>query len=59
MRAIAVFAYIDPGTGAILLQAVVAGLVGAVAFFRKSIWRTVRRLTGRGAEPAAKRDEKD
>ena len=35
-------AYIDPVSGAILLQVIVAGIVGCVAFFRRSIWRILR-----------------
>jgi hypothetical protein len=34
-----VFCYIDPGTGSMLLQIVLAGLVGFFAFFRKGIHR--------------------
>ncbi|OHB69068.1 MAG: hypothetical protein A2V70_11565 [Planctomycetes bacterium RBG_13_63_9] len=37
-----VFAYIDPVSGAILLQVIIAGFAGCVAFFRRSIWRFVR-----------------
>lgn len=42
-------AYIDPVSGSIVLQALIAGLVGAVAFFRRSIGRVIRKLTGRDA----------
>jgi len=35
-------AYIDPFSGTILLQVIVAGVVGCVAFFRKTIWRAAR-----------------
>jgi hypothetical protein len=40
-------AYIDPVSGSIIVQALIAGLVGAVAFFRRSIGRVIRKLTGR------------
>ena len=40
-------AYIDPVSGSILIQAIVAAGAGTVAFFRKSIWAIVRRVTGR------------
>lgn len=30
-------AYIDPGTGGIILQMLIAGLVGAAVFFRQAI----------------------
>ena len=39
-------AYIDPVSGSILIQAIVAAAAGTVAFFRKSIWAIVRRFTG-------------
>jgi hypothetical protein len=43
------FSYIDPVSGAIVLQLIMAGAVGVVAFFRRSLWalcRTVLRLKG-------------
>lgn len=39
--------YIDPVSGSIVVQALVAGVVGGVAFFRRSIARLFRGLTGR------------
>jgi hypothetical protein len=39
-------AYIDPVSGSILIQALVAAAAGTVAFFRKSIWRIMRRFSG-------------
>jgi len=42
-------AYIDPGTGSILLQLAVAGIIGCGAVFRKWIWRFLRLVTGRRA----------
>jgi hypothetical protein len=44
------FAYIDPNSGSLLIQAVIAGLVALPFFFRKQ----VARVTGafrRGHEP--------
>ena len=35
-------AYVDPMTGTIILQLLVAGAVGALAFFRRSVWAVVR-----------------
>lgn len=32
-----IIAYIDPGSGALLLQTALAGVVGAVVFFRQKI----------------------
>jgi len=39
-------AYIDPVSGSILIQAIVAAVAGTVAFFRKSIWSVIRRFSG-------------
>ena len=44
-------AYIDPVSGSILIQAIVAAVAGSMAFFRKSIWSVIRRFTG-GEPPA-------
>ncbi|HYV85395.1 MAG TPA: hypothetical protein VFB49_05755 [Patescibacteria group bacterium] len=44
-------AYIDPVSGSILIQAIVAAAAGTVAFFRRSIWAVVRRFSGRKDEP--------
>lgn len=35
----ALLAYIDPGSGTLLLQAIIAGVLGAFAFFRQAIFR--------------------
>ena len=48
MTPIDLLGYIDPVSGAIVLQLLVAGVLGAVAFFRKSIWRMLRFITRRG-----------
>ena len=42
-------AYIDPMSGSILLQLIVAGVLGAIAFFHRSIWRLLRCF--RGSKP--------
>ncbi len=44
------FAYIDPGTGILLLQGLLAGIVGAlvgIKFYWKKISNAVARLFGR------------
>lgn len=41
------FAYIDPGSGSLVVQALVAGLVAIPVFFRHQIARLVRSLRGR------------
>ena len=40
------FAYIDPGSGSLLIQAVIAGLVALPIFFRHQITRAVRAVRG-------------
>ena len=34
-----VFSYIDPMSGSILLQVVIAAVIGCVAYFRRSVWQ--------------------
>jgi hypothetical protein len=46
-------AYIDPVSGSILIQTILATIAGGMTFFRKSIWGLVRRLTGRDRAAAA------
>ena len=55
MSCAALFAYIDPASGTILLQLIVAGILGSAALFRTSIARWLRLLAGRksAGEPAA------
>lgn len=33
--------YIDPMSGAILIQVITAGAIGCAAFFRQSLWRII------------------
>ncbi len=42
---ILLFSYIDPVSGVILMQVIVAGVLGCAAFFRRSIFRVLRLLT--------------
>ncbi len=44
------YAYLDPGTGSILVQALLAGLAVASAAVAAS-WTRIRRLFHRGARP--------
>jgi hypothetical protein len=48
-------AYIDPGSGALLLQALVAGAVGALTIFRSALSSLTSKLFGRGrsVEPSS------
>jgi hypothetical protein len=47
-----IFAYLDPGSGSLIIQAVIAGLVALPIFFRHQIARAVRVFRG-GSQPAA------
>jgi hypothetical protein len=46
-----IFAYIDPGSGSLIIQALIAGIVAIPVIFRHQIARIVRTLRGR-EEPA-------
>lgn len=41
-----VLAYIDPGSGSLVIQALIAGLVAAPIFFRRQIMRLVHVVRG-------------
>ena len=45
------FAYVDPGVGATLLQLALAGVAGLAVMFRLQ-WRRLKRLTGKTDEDA-------
>lgn len=47
MTVSSLFSYIDPGSGAILLQVVIAGVIGSMIFFRATVSRIVRFVTRR------------
>lgn len=38
MSSLPLLGYIDPASGSLLLQIVIAGFVGALAFFRRSVF---------------------
>ena len=46
------FAYIDPGSGSMLLQVIVAGALAVPFFFRRVITDTWRRIRGGHVEPS-------
>ena len=49
-----VFAYIDPGSGSLLIQGLIAALVAIPVFFRHQIGRAISAVRGKPkAEPAA------
>ena len=41
-ESLVIVAYIDPMSGAVLIQLIIAVAVACVAFFRRTIWRWVR-----------------
>jgi hypothetical protein len=45
-----ILAYIDPGSGSLLLQALLAALLSVPFFFRRAIGGAVQRLRG-GSKP--------
>ena len=49
-----IFAYIDPGSGSLLIQGLIAALVAIPVFFRHQIARAVQAIRGKQeVEPAA------
>ena len=53
-------AYIDPGSGALLLQAIIAGAIGAGVYFRRAIAAIFKRKPENKPEnmPEEKSDKK-
>jgi hypothetical protein len=45
-------AYIDPGSGSLIIQVVIASIVAIPIFFRTQIGRLVATVRGRSEEPA-------
>ena len=54
-----IFAYIDPGSGSLVVQALIAGLVAIPVFFRHQIARVVRAVRGKeaGTGPTKSQDD--
>ena len=44
-------AYIDPGTGSFMLQMLIAGVVGAIAYFRNAFFSLFRRNKNKESLP--------
>lgn len=49
-------AYIDPGSGGMLLQVILAGVLAVPFFFRRAIGGGWRRIRGGGSSHAARED---
>lgn len=45
-----VFAYLDPGAGSLVIQAILAGILAIPFFLRSQLTSIVRRIRGRGAD---------
>ncbi len=52
-------AYIDPGSGSLIIQVVIATLVAIPIFFRTQIGRIVNRVRGRSEVQAVADDHAD
>ncbi len=50
-------AYIDPASGSILLQVIIAGVLGAFGYFFRPMWRFFRLLGGKKTEFPPERTE--
>jgi hypothetical protein len=48
-----VFAYIDPGAGSLVIQAIIAGLVSIPFFFRNAIRSTIGRFRHKPTDAAS------
>jgi hypothetical protein len=53
------FAYIDPGSGSMLLQVVLAGLLAVPFFFRRTVADVWHRVRGSGDDVADARQPAD
>ena len=53
------YAYIDPGSGSLVIQALIAGLVAVPVFFRRQIARFVSTLRGRDTQGDSRRAQDD
>lgn len=54
-----ILAYIDPGSGSLLLQAILAGLLSIPFFFRRTIGGFIHRLRGGSDETVAVEEKSD
>lgn len=52
-------AYIDPGSGSIILQTLIAAGLGALVFFRDAVKRFLRRIIPGRKSKAPENDERD
>jgi hypothetical protein len=50
-------AYIDPGSGSLIIQGAIASIVAVVVFFRTQIARIIPRLRGRDTDTSSSVDD--
>jgi hypothetical protein len=50
--------YIDPGSGSYLVQAIIAGVLGALFYF-KTLWLKIKSLFGKGRKEMPPGDDKE
>lgn len=53
LNPINLFSYIDPMSGAVALQLIIAFVAGTAAFFRRTIFGGIKRIFGRSENKAA------
>lgn len=58
LSALTSLAYIDPGTGSLVLQMLIAGVVGTLAFFRGAIFSFLGIFKGSRKESPADAERK-
>ena len=54
-----IFAYIDPGSGSLVIQALIAGIVAVPIFFRRQIARIIHSVRGDERDEGARADRDD
>ena len=50
--------YIDPGSGSYLVQAIIAGVLGALFYF-KGLWFRIRSFFGKGKKEAPPSEDEE
>lgn len=52
-----IFLYIDPGSGSYLIQALIAGILGFLFFFKNAWFRVKQFFTGKKMKPEESDDD--
>jgi hypothetical protein len=56
MHHVLYFAYLDPGTGSLIIQSLIGAIAGIAVFGRKIFYSIKLKLTGKKPDTAAKTD---